>query len=608
VVNTKTYNAVFKSNHTASAQLLTARRIAVFFLMSVLFCIAPRVAAFQLALEWDENPEANITGYNLHYGLSSGVYTTHVSVENQTSYTLSNLADGKTHYLAVTAYNAYGESGYSNELVHTPTQTANRAPVATGISISVTEDTAKTGSLSATDPDGNRLTFSIATRPSLGSVALTASTGAFTYTPNANANGSDSFTFRASDGSLTSNAATVSVTISAVNDPPIANADSTTTTTNQSVTLSVLTNDTDADGNTLSLASAIRGAHGSTSLSGTAVKYTPDQGFTGTDTFSYTVTDGRGGSDTATVTVNVSSAGVPSQSVVTALNIGGAGYTGAGGTVYQADAYHSGGSVRSVSSSIAGTVDDTLYQSYRYGDFSYAVPVANGTYLLTLKFSEAYYTSADQRVFDVLAEGKPIAGDLDVFSRAGRYSAYDITVPVTIKDGSLSLTFGAQAGSPILSGMVLRNFTRGTAFGINAGGGSYTAVDGQLYSQDYGATTDKIWEEYTTNTISGTQDDTLYSSEHYGTFSYNLAVPNGTYLVTSKFAETYYTYSGGRIFDILMEGEEVVNNLDLFAVAGKNVAYDFSELVNVTDGVLNITFSPVKGYPKVCGILIEAIE
>jgi hypothetical protein len=481
---------------------------------------------FQLSLEWDPNPETNIIGYRLYYGLSGGQYTTSVSVGNQTTYTLGNLTDGKTHYFAVTAYNSYGESGYSNELVHIPATQANTAPVAVGGALNVTEDVSRGAALSASDADGDNLTFSIATQPTVGRVSVTASTGAYTYTPNANATGSDSFTFVAGDGALSSNTATVSVTISAVNDPPVANNDTARAKRNGAVTISVLGNDTDVEGNTLSLQSFTQGNSGTTARSGSAVAYTPDTGFTGTESFSYTVSDGRGGSDTGSVTVVVASTGETSQ-VVAALNVGGSAFTGSDGTAYRSDAYYSGVQTRVVGGSIGEPTDDTLYRSCRYGSFTYSIPVVDtGTCLLTLKFAE------------------------------------------------------------------------GATLEINSGGNSHVGSDGQFYTQDYGASTVNTWYSRTVS-IAGTEDDILYSSEHYGSFSYNLPVNNGAYLVTLKFAETYYTVAGGRVFDVSIEDDQVLDNLDLFATAGRNVAYDFTYLVSVADGMLNITFQPVKGRPKI---------
>jgi hypothetical protein len=95
----------------------------------------------------------------------------------------------------------------------------NDAPTATNQAVSTDEDTLKGITLVATDPDRDSLTYAIVQQPSNGS--LSGSPPNVTYTPNANFNGSDSFTFRASDGTVNSNTATVSITVNSVNDDPV---------------------------------------------------------------------------------------------------------------------------------------------------------------------------------------------------------------------------------------------------------------------------------------------------------------------------------------------------------------------------------------------------
>src|SRR5204862_4093 len=106
----------------------------------------------------------------------------------------------------------------------------NTAPVATNDSSATNEDTALTitapGVLgNDTDVDSPALTAVVVTGPGHGALTLNAN-GSFTYTPAANFNGSDSFTYKANDGLLDSNAATVALTINPVNDAPVAVNDS----------------------------------------------------------------------------------------------------------------------------------------------------------------------------------------------------------------------------------------------------------------------------------------------------------------------------------------------------------------------------------------------
>jgi VCBS repeat-containing protein len=94
----------------------------------------------------------------------------------------------------------------------------NDAPVASALSLSTGEETAQTGTLSASDIDSPQLTYAKASNPANGTVTVNAN-GTFTYTPALNFNGTDSFTFKASDGVLESAVATVTIAVNAVNDP-----------------------------------------------------------------------------------------------------------------------------------------------------------------------------------------------------------------------------------------------------------------------------------------------------------------------------------------------------------------------------------------------------
>ncbi len=120
--------------------------------------------------------------------------------------------------LQVTASDAGGLSASSAFALNITA--VNDAAVAANIAASSDEDTAITGFVSASDVDNATLTYAIVTGPANGTLTLNAATGAYVYTPNANYNGSDSFTFRANDGSIDSNVATVNLAVAAVNDVP----------------------------------------------------------------------------------------------------------------------------------------------------------------------------------------------------------------------------------------------------------------------------------------------------------------------------------------------------------------------------------------------------
>jgi VCBS repeat-containing protein len=124
-------------------------------------------------------------------------------------------------------------------------------PVANDDTATTAEDTPVPITLTASDVDGDALTYSTVAVPANGS--LSGSAPNMTYTPNNNFNGTDSFTFKANDGTVDSNEATVSITIDAVNDTPVADAQSVTTDENTPVAITLTASDVDGDSLTYSV-------------------------------------------------------------------------------------------------------------------------------------------------------------------------------------------------------------------------------------------------------------------------------------------------------------------------------------------------------------------
>ena len=409
-------------------------------------------------------------------------------------------------------------------------------------------------------------------------------------------------------------------------------------------------------------------------------------------------------------TIAATFASLTASSTFFPVNSGGGQYTGQSGVVYQADLDYTGGATASTTAAITGTTDPTLYQTERFGNFSYNIPLANGSYTVTLKFAEIYWTAAGQRIFNVSMQGTQVISKLDIYAQAGKNAAYDVTIPVSVTNGTLNITFtsvvdnakvsaivvtlanptqpaiafasaslsfsttvganppnqtialsnsgvgtlnwtatadstspawlavspGSGTGSTTLtvsvnaSGLAAGTYTKAitvaatgaantpqtinvsltvnptagsVVFAANGGGGQYTSQSsGYVYQADTyysgGATSS------TTAAITGTSDPALYQSERYGNFSYNIPLANGSYTVTLKFAEIYWTAAGERIFKVSMQGTQVISGLDIYAQVGKDAAYDLSFPVIVTNGTLNITFTSVVDNAKVSAILI----
>jgi outer membrane protein OmpA-like peptidoglycan-associated protein len=189
-----------------------------------------------------------------------------------------------------------------------PRQFANTAPNAVDDSVSVARDAAATSIAvlaNDTDPENDPLTITGTSSPAHGTVSFSA--GQVSYTPAAGYVGTDSFTYTITDGFGGSDTATVTITIgTGGNRPPVAANDSAQTPPATPVRIPVLGNDSDPDGDGLSVTSVSTPAHGAAVInSDGTLTYTPAVGFEGSDVFSYVVSDGRGGTATAQVTVQV---------------------------------------------------------------------------------------------------------------------------------------------------------------------------------------------------------------------------------------------------------------------------------------------------------------
>ena len=263
---------------------------------------AVAATAGSVTLGWDANPETNIQRYELQYGTVSGNRPNTVDAGTNLSAAVSGLNPGTTYYFAVVARNTLGQvSSPSTELAFTVPGTPNTAPVASPVSLDLEEDSQAPITLSASDAEGDELTYSIAASPSKGTLLGTPPN--LTYRAGANQTGSDSFSFRAFDGVLQSSTVTVSVTITPVNDAPVANAKS--VTTNEDTNASIALSGTDPDGDTLSY--TILGSPSLGTLTGTGANrtYQPSANASGSDSFTFTVSDGIFESEPATVMIAV---------------------------------------------------------------------------------------------------------------------------------------------------------------------------------------------------------------------------------------------------------------------------------------------------------------
>ncbi|RLF93354.1 hypothetical protein DRN50_07370, partial [Thermococci archaeon] len=201
----------------------------------------------------------------------------------------------------------YIEDQATVKVVKTPDE--NNPPVANDDYIIVDEDTIDNVIdvlLNDTDPDpGDTITLNGIIDPPQHGKAYT-DNGKIFYTPDKDYNGQDILTYQINDTHNAKSTAQVFITVNNVNDPPVAVDDSFTTQEDTPVTVDVLSNDYDVDGDKIDI-NSIKSppTNGSAAIEQGHIKYTPDTGYIGVDSFVYEISDGNNGFDTATVTITV---------------------------------------------------------------------------------------------------------------------------------------------------------------------------------------------------------------------------------------------------------------------------------------------------------------
>ena len=190
----------------------------------------------------------------------------------------------------------------------------NDAPVAAADSYTIDEDVETVLDVLVNDTDndtGDKLTVTGFSGVDNATVTLAADHKSLTFKPDANWNGSETFTYTLEDGAGASDTASVTVLVNAVNDVPLAQDDSASTNEDTSVVINVLENDSDVDtlheGDSLTLTAVtdLDNATYSFVNDNHSIRFTPNENWNGVEIFSYTVSDLHGGTATASVTVTV---------------------------------------------------------------------------------------------------------------------------------------------------------------------------------------------------------------------------------------------------------------------------------------------------------------
>ena len=358
----------------------------------------------------------------------------------------------------------------------------NHPPVAGDTSVSTDNATPVVTNVSSlsSDPDGDPLTFSKVSGPTgTNAGTVTCSGSNCTYTPNASFTGTTTYTYQASDGTL-SDTGVVTITVTQANRPPIAGNDSGTVRPGQSVVINVAANDSDPDGDALTFAKKTDPGHGTVvCTTAGSCTYTAQGTFTGTDTFDYTVSDGHGHTVTATVTVTVTANHPPT--------VGNDSLTVTAGQA----------GVVNVASNDSDSDGDTL-------TFAKKTDPAHGTVTCTSAGSCTYTSAADYAGSDSFTY---TASD-------GHGGQTDGTVTVTVNPATVDGTATIVRGGPTARSVKTKVTFTGTATPARSG------ATVQLQRLDAGT-----WKTIKTATESASGGYSFGLKQPTGSYSYRVFIP-----------------------------------------------------------------------------------
>ena len=452
---------------------------------------------------------------------------------------------------------------------------ASQPPIANNDSYSTNEDSTLTvapaGVLTNdTDPNNLALTASVVSGPSHGVLTFDANgDGGFKYVPNTGYAGADSFVYKATDTNGLSANATVNLTVTAV--APTATNDSYSTNEDTTLTVSagqgVLANDSAPAGESLT-ASVVSGPnHGVLTLDANGdggFKYVPNAGFAGKDSFTYKATDTNGLSANATVNLTVTA--------------------------------------------VAPTATNDSYSTNENTTITLVAPgvLSNDTAPAGETLTASVVTGPTYGVLTLDANGD---GGFKYVPNANFTGMDSFTYKATDTNGlSVNATVNLTVTPTVITPPT------GPVVQIDAGGG---AAGPYVADTDYsgGNTTDcNVVVDTSQITAQGLAPapQSVYETERYGNFTYTIPnlTPGGSYTVRLDFAEIYWNAAGQRVFNVAINGSQVLSNFDIFVAAGgadKAIARVFTATAD-SGGKITIAFTSIVNYAKVSDITITPVE
>ncbi len=448
-----------------------------------------------------------------------------------------------------------------------PAAVNDTATVAEGGSVNIAASTLLSND---SDPDGDTLSVTAVASAVNGTVSLSADKATVTYTHDGGETTTGSFTYTLSDGTATATG-TVSVTVTAVNDAPVAVNDTATVAEGGSVALAastLLSNDSDADGDTLSVTAAGGAVNGTVALSAdkATVAYTHDGGETTSGSFTYTLSDGTA-TATGTVSLTVTAVNDPPLAVNDTATVAEGGSVDiAASTLVSNDSDPEGDtlSVTAVGGAVNGTVslsNDKATVTYAHdsgetttGSFTYSVSDGTATAAGTVSVTVSAVNDAPVAVNDTatVAEGGSVAiasatllvndsdPDSDTLSVTAVGSAVNGTVSLSADKATVTYT---HDGGEAASGSFTYTVSDGTAAATGTVSVSVTAVnDPPVAGSDTATVAEGGSVAITASTLLSNDSDA--DGDKLSVTAVGGAV-NGTVALSADKATVTYTHDGG---------------------------------------------------------------
>jgi hypothetical protein len=284
-------------------------------------------------------------------------------------------------------------------------------------------------------------------------------------------------------------------------------------------------------------------------------------------------------------------------------------------------------------SNVTNPAPQSVYQSARVGatqasgvgaPFSYTISnLTPGTsYLVRLHFAETFFTTKGSRVFDVSINGTQVLTNFDIVAASGGENIANIQqfTEAANASGQLVIAFTSVTNNALISGIEIDESTAPrSCVTLCVDSGSTTAVSPFVADEDFtGGSTINHANTIDTNNVTNPAPQAVYQSARVGAtqasgvgapFTYTITglTAGSSYTVRLHFAETFFTTKGSRVFDVSINGTQVLTNFDIIAASGgENIAniQQFTATANAS-GQIVITFTSVTNNALISGIEID---